>query len=91
MTTDLRQFLPYVEHCNLTEAQKLELLADLWSIMESFADDAWGVVAKHDFANDNEQFARIKPFIIIDYMHADNANAPLPDTGQSTRSQANKD
>lgn len=77
MTTDLKQFLPYVEHCDLTEAQKLELLADLWSIMESFADDAWGVVPKHDFANDNEQLSRIKPLNTVDYMHADNANARL--------------
>ena len=38
MTIDLKQFLPHVEHCNLTEEQKLALLADLWSIMESFAD-----------------------------------------------------
>ncbi|MBA2125654.1 hypothetical protein DLM45_05375 [Hyphomicrobium methylovorum] len=91
MTTDLRQFLPYVEHCNLTEAQKLELLADLWSIMESFADEAWGIVEKNDFANDNDQFSRIKSLNTIDYMHADNANAPLPEAGQSARSQANKD
>lgn len=91
MSDHLKQFLPYVEHCDLTEAQKLELLADLWSIMESFADEAWGIVAKNDFANDNEQFARIKPLNTIDYTHAENANAPLPEAGQNARSQANKD
>lgn len=91
MSDHLKQFLPYVEHCDLTEAQKLELLADLWSIMESFADDAWGIVEKNYFANDNEQFSRIKPLKTIDYAHADNVNAPLPETGQSARSQANKE
>lgn len=91
MSDHLKQFLPYVEHCDLTEAQKLELLADLWSIMESFADEAWGIVANYDLANDNEQFSRIKPLNTIDYKHADNANEPLPKTGQRARSQANKD
>lgn len=76
MPVDLKQFLPYVEHCDLTEAQKLELLADLWSILECFADDAWGVVPKHDFANDNEQFSRTKPLNTVECKYADNTNEP---------------
>lgn len=76
MSDHLKQFLPYVEHCDLTEAQKLELLADLWSIMESFADDAWGIVAKNDFANDNKQFSRIKSLNGIEHLDAANANEP---------------
>ena len=82
MTDHLKQFLPYVEHCDLTEAQKLELLADLWSIMESFADDAWGVVPKHSFANDNEQFSRTKPLNTIQCTHADNVDKPPHLAGQ---------
>lgn len=74
MSVDLKQFLPYVEHCNLTEAEKLELLADLWSIMESFADDAWGVVPKHSFANDNAQFARKKSSVSVECKSAENSN-----------------
>lgn len=77
MSVDLKQFLPYVEHCDLTEDQKLELLADLWSIMESFADEAWGLCPTQQTANDNEHFSRIKPLNPIDYIHADNANEPL--------------
>lgn len=82
MSVDLKQFLPYVEHCGLTEAEKLEILADLWSILESFADDAWGVVPKHDFANDNEHFSRTKPLNTVECKHADNANKPAPFAGQ---------
>lgn len=82
MSDHLKQFLPYVEHCNLTETQKLELLADLWSIMESFADEAWGVVPAHDFVNDNEQMSRIKSLKTIEYIDAANANEPLRPTGQ---------
>lgn len=76
MSDHLKQFLPYVEHCDLTEAQKLELLADLWSIMESFADEAWGLSPTHSFANDNEQFSRIKPLNTLDYNSTGNSNEP---------------
>lgn len=79
MPDHLKQFLPHVEHCNLTEEQKLELLADLWSIMESFADEAWGLSPTQHFANDNERFAGIKSLNPIESLHADNANEPLPD------------
>ncbi|MFA7307833.1 MAG: hypothetical protein WC026_14295 [Hyphomicrobium sp.] len=78
MTDHLRQFLPHVEHCNLSEAEKLELLADLWSIMESFADEAWGLCPTQHFANDNERLSGIKPLNNINYPHADNANEALP-------------
>jgi len=83
MSDHLKQFLPYVEHCDLTEAQKLELLADLWSIMESFADDAWGLVAKNDFANDNKQFSRIKSLNTIEFIDAANADEPPSLEGRS--------
>lgn len=74
MPVDLKQFLPFVEHCDLTEEQKLELLADLWSIMESFADDAWGLSPTHTFANDNERFSRIKPLNTLESFQAANEN-----------------
>ncbi len=77
MSDHLKQFLPHVEHCNLTEEQKLALLADLWSIMESFADEAWGLSPTQQFTNDNERFSGIKSLNSIDYLHTDNANEPL--------------
>lgn len=77
MPVDLKQFLPFVEHCDLSEEQKLALLADLWLIMESFADEAWGLSPTQNFANDNERLSGIKPLNPIDYPHADNANEPL--------------
>ncbi|MBA4233750.1 MAG: hypothetical protein C0465_24550 [Ralstonia sp.] len=80
MTVDLKQFLPYVEHCDLTEEQKLELLADLWSIMESFADEAWGLSPTHTFANDNARFSGIKPLNTLESFHAANANEAMPGT-----------
>lgn len=76
MSDHLKQFLPYVEHCDLSEDQKLELLADLWSIMESFADEAWGLCPTQHFANDNEGLSGIKPLNSIESLHADNSNEP---------------
>lgn len=78
MPVDLKQFLPFVEHCDLTEEQKLAVLADLWSIMESFADEAWGLCPTQHFANDNARFSGVKTLITIDYFNATNANEPLP-------------
>lgn len=76
MPADMKQFLPYVEHCDLTENQKLEILADLWSIMESFADEAWGLCPTQHIANDNLPFSGIKPLNCIKYTGATNTNDP---------------
>ena len=78
MPVDLKQFLPFVEHCDLTEEQKLAVLADLWSIMESFADVAWGLCPTQHFANDNARFSGVKPLITLESFQAANANEPLP-------------
>lgn len=39
---DLREYLAYLDGTNLTEAQKIELLQTLWSIMSAFVDLAFG-------------------------------------------------
>jgi hypothetical protein len=78
MAIDLKQFLPYVEHCDLSEEQKLALLEDLRSILSSFVDEAWGLCPTQNFANDNERISGIKPLIPIKYPHADNASEVLP-------------
>lgn len=80
MPIDLKQFLPYVEHCDLSEEQKLALLEDLRSILSSFVDEAWGLCPTQNFANDNERISGIKPLIPIKYPDADNSNEPLPGT-----------
>lgn len=39
---DLREYLAYLDGTNLSEAQKIELLQTLWSIMSAFIDLAFG-------------------------------------------------
>ena len=39
----LEQFLPCLEHSDVAEEMKMQILRDLWSVMESFADEAWGI------------------------------------------------
>lgn len=39
---DLREYLQHLEGLNISEAQKLELLQTLWSIMSAFVDLAFG-------------------------------------------------
>jgi hypothetical protein len=60
MSLDLEKFRQYVDHCDLTDEQKIEVLRDLWSIMESFVDEAWGLCPTQQFANDNEQISTHK-------------------------------
>lgn len=76
MALDLKQFLPYVAHCDLSEEQKLALLEDLRSILSSFVDEAWGLCPTQNFANDNARFSGVKPLKNIEYPDADNSNDP---------------
>lgn len=39
---DLREYLAFLDDSNLSEAQKIELLQTLWSIMSAFVDLAFG-------------------------------------------------
>jgi len=39
---DLREYLAFLDDTNLSEAQKIELLQTLWSIMPAFVDLAFG-------------------------------------------------
>jgi len=41
--TDITPYRKYVDHFDLTEEQKVELIHNVWNIMESFADMAFGL------------------------------------------------
>lgn len=41
--TDITPYRKYVDHFDLTEAQKVEFIHTMWNIMESFADMAFGL------------------------------------------------
>ncbi|MBB4286082.1 hypothetical protein [Roseospira goensis] len=43
MRPELEKYRPYVDGFDLTEAQKAELIHTLWTIMEAFADQAFGL------------------------------------------------
>lgn len=74
MPFDFEKFRQYVDHCDLTEEQKRAVLQDLWSILESFVDEAWGLCPTQQFANDNEQKSSINPLKMIDYFNANSLN-----------------
>lgn len=40
---DIEKYLPFVEEFDVTDAQKIEFLQTLWSIMSAFVDLGWGV------------------------------------------------
>lgn len=43
MTPDFDKYRHYVDGFDLTENEKKEFVQIVWSIMESFVDQAWGV------------------------------------------------
>ena len=43
MPLDIDKYWKYVDDFDLTKQQKIELLKTVWSIMESFADRAFGL------------------------------------------------
>lgn len=44
----LEQSLPYVEHCEVSAEMKMQILRDLWSTLQIFADHAWELGPLHD-------------------------------------------
>lgn len=43
MQPDINKYLPMLENMDLSREQKIELIHDLWNIMESFVDRAYGI------------------------------------------------
>lgn len=43
LALDTSKYLPYLADCELTEAQQVELLQALWSIMKNFVDLSFGL------------------------------------------------
>lgn len=80
MTADIEPYLKYLDHCELSREEKLALLQDLWSIMESFVDEAWGLCPTQHFANDNDAASAgldsINALKMLDSFHAANFNDP---------------
>lgn len=46
LTFDWREWLPYLVECEGTEEQKRELIQNLWTIIQSFVDFGWEIVAR---------------------------------------------
>lgn len=74
MPFDFEKFRQYVDHCDLTEEQKLAVLQDLWSILESFVDEAWGLCPTQQFANDNVQISTVNTLNMIEYFNENSLN-----------------
>ena len=43
MPVDLEKYRPYLDGHDMTDEQKDECIRAVWKIMESFADQAWGL------------------------------------------------
>lgn len=43
MQPDINKYLPMLDGMDLSHEQKIELIHDLWHIMESFVDHAFGI------------------------------------------------
>lgn len=39
---ELEQFLPYVEHCEVSHEMKMQILRNLCKVPQCFIDEAWG-------------------------------------------------
>ena len=63
MQPDLNKYLPMLENMDLSREQKIELIHDLWNIMESFVDRAYGIhpiqkVTKKNHVSDLQDSAK---------------------------------
>jgi len=90
MSNKIDEFLPYLDNSDLSPEDKRILLEHLWSVVESFADDAWGLSpTQHSAANDNgQQISTTEEFNSVKCLHADNDNQPLPQSASDRRKQS---
>lgn len=51
MQPDINKYLPMLEGMDLSYDQKVELIHDLWHIMESFVDRAFGIHPDQQMSN----------------------------------------
>jgi hypothetical protein len=91
MSAEIESYLQYLEHCDLSREEKLAILEDLWSIMQSFVDEAWGLCPSQHIANDNRPIATQldsnKPLEMLSSFHAANTNSPSPPSAGRRRSR----
>lgn len=53
MKPDIDKYLPMLDGMDLSKEQKIELIHDLWNIMQSFVDRAFGVHPLQQLRNKN--------------------------------------
>tara|TARA_R110001592_G_scaffold27763_9_gene102675 strand:+ start:128 stop:397 length:270 start_codon:yes stop_codon:yes gene_type:complete len=53
MQPDINKYLPMLENMDLSREKKIELIHDLWNIMESFVDRAYGIHPDQQTAKKN--------------------------------------
>lgn len=91
MPMNFEKYRQYVDHCDMTEAQKIAFLETLWSIMEAFVDDAWPIAAA---ANDNSVAANEKTpnnlLNLIEYSCLSPANENTPVAAAYERATSGK-
>lgn len=91
MPVNIEKYRQYVDHCDMTEEQKIAFLETLWSIMEAFVDDAWGITPA---ANDNEaggdENAPNNLMNLIEYSRIPHANENTPDAAPPERAASEK-
>lgn len=55
MTPDIEKYLPMLDEFDITKEQKIQLIYDLWHIMENFVDYAFGLHPVQQVMNKNNQ------------------------------------
>ncbi len=79
MPVNIEKYRQYVDHCDMTEEQKVAFLETLWSIMESFVDDAWGnTPAANDNQRGNDENSSSNIMKLIDYSSITKADEATP-------------
>ena len=54
MKPDIDKYLPMLDGLDLTHDQKIDLIHDLWRIMQGFVDRAFGINTVHSYRNKNQ-------------------------------------
>jgi len=88
MQPDVNKYLPMLEGLDLSKEKKIDLIHDLWRIMEVFVDRAFGIHSAHEFGEENSKSNLQDSANLLESSNNQDQNCSPPEGGSEYDSSA---
>ncbi len=85
MKPDIEKYRRYVDHFDLSEKQKIDLINTVWRIMQGFVDRAFGIDAVQQAMNDKALENSKRDIKLIECSKQPKQEKPLSETFKQKR------